>query len=1073
MQKLKKRKNNSSDLQNFPDILKSDTSVLLKSSVHQKPNTSDLLTYTFKVLTAGSLKGNENILHEFIQGQLKAEYENSESTLIITFEMVLHYIKSNVSFASFIHLVENDAISYKDKLLEKLKSEQHFKQLSVTKQEKIVSDYYSRARSFIAKIGTLLYTFLKDYYIASTKNNFDYFFCQYSFMTTNISILSADMIKCVIDKVYKEDYILIEAQKRSGLLSIAQNGLLGSVLQTDEVKSFYKAGQYEKMHSLIQTQIQAHGHTFSLPDKKKAHIQRILRELTSEDNPFPSCEYDQGGLNNTDTVISNENQTPTGSLPEKNENQTPTGSLPEKNASPNDSEQNVFLQNQMHSISSLVEQFIKLHPSVTDSDSKFLCETMECLNKFFSISDLRKAICSIESNAKCSSAFLIDDEYNPQNSCSSRTPDLNIIQPPISGTSSEKAASICTGFSDLNTSIESGVSSLGISPSWSSKTTDLSTSSSEKAASICTGFSDLNTSIEAGVSSLGTIPDEKLRKVNEELLDKNGLLELEGDGRNDFELSDDFYYSLIKINGVRTIHVTYDGLDGNENESSLLLSAILTILLHSISLLYFAEPRVKDWKYHRQLLRVIQNLDKEHSNRPWAYDTVLNSLSLNPVSFSHQNVSSSTFDFGKCVESFITANSLIKGGLRCFGTIDLALCSDLNSFHAQIEDLYQQSIKNDQSKDNALTFISVKRNSGFDKLSVKSVSHAFIIKSNPTEICLQLFAALYSTITGRMKVVLVTRSVDISFFDSDYFIYEYDIPNDSNNSPRLERVNSPSRSSDAQVFTFLPGGYSLFGLVYGQSLSQISTAKKNPYTLTREIKRRNDFAKYGRDEMNILSSSSEWLKESILNSLFGLACRFYANDSSPSQDVISSQFLHWLLAPQINEISIKKYAPKIDIHDSSLNAYVHIPVNYPQNIHWMYILLHVQKKTIYYMDSLSSNQNGELIAEKLNTFFESEFNAKQHLGTSNRRKCFIKWATKRIQSPLQQDGDNCGIFTIMNMVRTAQNIKEKRYLTNTNHSTKQSLTPLNLNKARQIIKDIMFESESVENLSNFVKNVYF
>jgi hypothetical protein len=156
---------------------------------------------------------------EFIQSQLKAEYKNSESTLSITFEMVLHYLNSNASFASFIKLVESNAISFKDKLLEKIKREQHFKQLSVTKQEKLVADYYNRARSFIGKIGTQLYSFLKDYYIASKKIVF--VFCQYSFMTTNTSILSADMIKLVIDKVYKEDYILIEAQKRSGLLSIA------------------------------------------------------------------------------------------------------------------------------------------------------------------------------------------------------------------------------------------------------------------------------------------------------------------------------------------------------------------------------------------------------------------------------------------------------------------------------------------------------------------------------------------------------------------------------------------------------------------------------------------------------------------------------------------------------------------------------------------------------------------------------------------------------------------------------------------------------------------------------------
>ena len=145
-------------------------------------------------------------------------------------------------------------------ILEKIKREPHFKQLSVTKQEKLVADYYNRARSFIGKIGTQLYSFLKDYYIISKKNQFYFIFCQYSFMTTNTSILSADMIKLVIDKVYKEDYILIEAQKRSGLLSIAKNGVLGSVLQNEEeVKSYFKAGQYEKLHNLIQTQVESHG----------------------------------------------------------------------------------------------------------------------------------------------------------------------------------------------------------------------------------------------------------------------------------------------------------------------------------------------------------------------------------------------------------------------------------------------------------------------------------------------------------------------------------------------------------------------------------------------------------------------------------------------------------------------------------------------------------------------------------------------------------------------------------------------------------------------------------------------
>ena len=119
--------------------------------------------------------------------------------------------------------------------------------------------------------------------------------------------------------------------------------------------------------------------------------------------------------------------------------------------------------------------------------------------------------------------------------------------------------------------------------------------------------------------------------------------------------------------------------------------------------------------------------------------------------------------------------------MRCVGTIYFVSCKDLNSVHAKIEALYQQSIKND----NPLTFVSVNRSYGSEELSIKALSHAFIVK---TVTCLQLFAAVYSTITGRLKVILLTRSVFTSVLDSDYFIYEYDIPNDNSNTARLERI---------------------------------------------------------------------------------------------------------------------------------------------------------------------------------------------------------------------------------------------------------------------------------------------
>ena len=984
-------------------MIKASTSS--KSSVHQQPRTvSDLSTYQFKVLTAESLKGNETILHEFIQSQLKAEYENSDSTLTITFEMVLHYIKSNVSFSSFIKLIESSAISYKDKIVEKVKSEIHFNQLPEKRKEKVVAEYYNRARNFIGKIGTQLYTFLKDYYVACKQNNFDNFFCQYRFMTNNTSILSVDLMKGVIDKVYKEDFILIEAQKRTGLLSIAQNGLLGSVLQNEEVKSSFKAGEFEKVHNLIQSKITAHGVHYSIPEKKKAHIHRMLRELTSEDNPFPSCEYEHSGTHIiADTVPSNTNK------------QQPKDKPPISVS--NNSEGNVDLKHQMKLFISSMENFITRNPTVINSENNFLSEAMSCFRKYFSISEIQKAISSIESISMHQSAFLMEED--------------NIVSSPLTASKAQSDSKdmLCAAESDMNTTMQSGISSNSSSP-WCAESAD-----------------------------------------------KDGYEILEGDGRADHELSDFFYRSCVfKNNGVRVINVISDigGLDNQKKESSFLLSAILTILMHSISLLYLNEYRVADWKYHRQLIKVIQHLDKEFGSNAWAYDTVLRSLSLDPLNFNHQSIAGSTFDFGRCVENFITSDCLNKKGLRCIGSLDLDSCRDLNSIRSKIESLYQESLIKDSNKDTALTFVSIDSSSGKDKLSVKSLSHTLIVTANHTEICLQLFAAIYTTISGGMKVVLVTRSVDISVLDSDYFRYEYDIPTDIDNPPRLERVNFQGNSSDSKILTCITGGFRLSGLVYGQSLSQIATAKRNPHILARELRRMNDFAvSYGLDEMKILSSTSMWLRESIIDTIFGLVCQNFK--STTSQVALSTSFIHWVL--ENNSACAKKFGPKFDINDSSLNKIIHIPVNYPKRVHWMYILLHMPKKTIYYMDSIPSTKNGEFVANKLNVFLQSEFNTRQScLGSEcqqqpkSRRNGFVAWPIQHIPSPKQHDGDNCGVFTIMNMVRTTLKINENKYFTSAYNN---KLTHENLTTVREIVKGIMFEAAPIDNLLKFVNDVYY
>ena len=138
--------------------------------------------------------------------------------------------------------------------------------------------------------------------------------------------------------------------------------------------------------------------------------------------------------------------------------------------------------------------------------------------------------------------------------------------------------------------------------------------------------------------------------------------------------------------------------------------------------------------------------------------------------------------------------------------------------------------------------MSVNRNRGSEELSLKALSHAFIIKTKKTE----TFAIICGGIFNHHRKIESCSSDQISlYFRIRFRLFHIRVPNENSNTARLERVNSPSRCSDSRILTVvLPGGYSLLsGLVYGQTLSQINSAKKNPYCLTRELYRINDMVR--------------------------------------------------------------------------------------------------------------------------------------------------------------------------------------------------------------------------------------
>ena len=161
------------------------------------------------------------------------------------------------------------------------------------------------------------------------------------------------------------------------------------------------------------------------------------------------------------------------------------------------------------------------------------------------------------------------------------------------------------------------------------------------------------------------------------------------------------------------------------------------------------------------------------------------------------------------------------------------------------------------------------------------------------------------------------------------------------------------------------------------------------------------------------------------------------------------------------------FAPDFNIHDTSVNAVVHIPINYAENLHWVYAFLHIATKTVYLMDSSVKNtKNNNFIETNFHAFLEADFNRRGHHQRSNRSKSFLKWEFKVIASPPQGDSYNCGIYTIMNMVRVCELVNRHEYVTKAKSNA--TVSPSVLNNLRFMIFQILFENKPVTELLDYV-----
>ena len=119
--------------------------------------------------------------------------------------------------------------------------------------------------------------------------------------------------------------------------------------------------------------------------------------------------------------------------------------------------------------------------------------------------------------------------------------------------------------------------------------------------------------------------------------------------------------------------------------------------------------------------------------------------------------------------------------------------------------------------------------------------------------------------------------------------------------------------------------------------------------------------------------------------------------------------------PTINYLSVNKFFDAINPFGGD-PLIIHIPINHKNNLHWSYVCLDCQTQSILLFDSRyqspSPDQSG-YIFKHIHCFLECLFRDRYPGDTP-----FFPWTVQLVKSPDQIDGNNCGVFMLINAART-------------------------------------------------------
>ena len=152
---------------------------------------------------------------------------------------------------------------------------------------------------------------------------------------------------------------------------------------------------------------------------------------------------------------------------------------------------------------------------------------------------------------------------------------------------------------------------------------------------------------------------------------------------------------------------------------------------------------------------------------------------------------------------------------------------------------------------------------------------------------------------------------------------------------------------------------------------------------------------------------------------------------------------------------------------------LHLTVNYPKNMHWLYCYVVFSQKVIILVDSMN-NGSGDNITNIVLNFLEEEYNTNHSVnGCLFDRKEWMRVYDQH--TPCQEDDVGCGLFLILNVMRVAKKITAAKELvkkTSCNGlvgpSWKRNFSHMEKFKIRQLMCSIIREDFDISTLLPYI-----